>query len=667
MKRLPWLVGGSLALLLWHVWQGWKPPLTDGCVWQRIDTCTWRAIGKLPYFSENALSVGDELKRIDYLPVCGLTHIPPTETPGRLFLYEIYRQEQVHLVFVESLSPFPLGWATSLVAYKWTLWLTLGSLLLTAIASLFISAPREGRQHFFILAGLLAAFAAQGSLWLFWAGRGQYEGLYAVRTFLIAWLAWTLIRTHRLRYMLLLSPLLTVPLFMEGAFLHLTAEAIIGAFALTLPAYLAVPYAALWGLWVAYRLPILLPLCALIGISSYGDTLGRTFRLLSPTAIGLRFIAAGVGIGLAVWGESPPSQLLLGISGSLLSLLLVEGVRRLIQSRQQRVRLLQESLPQLWERIQKAELLRFAEETLRAYAEVADIAVIRADGVQAGAHPWLRRTGEPQPTLPVLPPFQPDAMLPLPAYGWLLLREGTYRLRLEDIQRLLPFAAGLSIALRHAELFEAAHEARLAALRGQLSPHFLFNALNTLQSLIGEDPTLAEALMSRLGTLLRQSLEYARQVVIPLEKELSLVQNYLAVEQQRFGRRLIVEWAVPVPCPAVDIPPFSVQLLAENVIKHAVSRLTRPVRLQIRVQALSHQILIEVIDDGPGIEMERIHASVGLSNLIKRLAHLYGGEASLHAERLSPGTRVRITLPRRPPKSDAHTHSPEGDPSGHER
>lgn len=667
MRRLLWAIGMLFVLLIWHTWQGWHLPLTDGCIWRQIDTCSWRAVARLPYFSENALSVGDELQRIDYQPICGLSRIPPADAPGKLFLYEVYRHEQAHLVFVESLSPFPVGWPTSAAAYEWTLWMTLAGLLFAATALLFAGAPAEGRQSFFTTAGLFAAFIALGSFWLLWAGRGQYEGMYLIRIFLTAWLAWSLIQTLRLRYILLLSPLLVLPFLAEGNFLYLSAELITGMLALSLPVYLAVPYALLWAVWVVGRMPVWIPVLALIGIGASIPSLMRVLRLLSPTATGLRLVAMTAGVGLAVWGRSPLMQLFMGIGGSILTLLMVEGMRRLVQSRQERVRLLQERLPLLWERIQKADLLRFAEETLRAYANVADMAILRADGVSAAARPWLQRTGEPRPVLPEAPPFQPDAMLPLPAYGWLLLREGTYRLRLEDIQRLLPFAAGLSIALRHAELFEAAHEARLAALRGQLSPHFLFNALNTLQSLIGEDPALAEALMSRLGALLRQSLEYARQVMIPLGKELALVRDYLAVEQQRFGRRLVVIWEVPDPCPTVDIPPFSIQLLVENVIKHAVSRLTRPVRLWVRVQDLADQILIEVVDDGPGIDLERIHTSIGLSNLIKRVEQLYGGEAKLLARRLAPGTCVSIALPRRPRKSDAHTHNPAADPSGHEK
>lgn len=356
------------------------------------------------------------------------------------------------------------------------------------------------------------------------------------------------------------------------------------------------------------------------------------------------------------------------MGGTALAVALFGGevIRRFIQGRQQRVRFLQERLPQLWERVEKSDLLRFVEETLRAYAGVRQVQVLRSPS-EPPAQSWLRRTGD-------IPPFptgnlssMPDAALSLPAYGWLLLWEGEYRLRIDDIHRLVPFAAGLSIALRHAELFEAAHEARLSALRGQLSPHFLFNALNTLQSLVGENPELAEALMSRLGGLLRRTLVHAKQVTTSLQEEIALVQDYLSIEQQRFGKRLLVHLDIPDPLPALEVPPFCIQLLAENVIKHAVSRLTRPVHLTISIREASEKVIIEVIDDGPGIDPAQIGKGVGLLNLTTRLEYLYGKEAKLIAERLTPGTRVSIHLPRPSSPVGVRTHSQGVNPSEREK
>lgn len=668
MKRFLLLVAGAGALLLWQWGRDWQIPLTDGCLWQPIDTCTWSVKGKLPHFSENALAIGDELQRIDYQPVCGLDRIPPARQPGQLFLYEVSREGTTHLVFVESLLPFALGWPPSDEAYNWLIWWASAVLILVGVIFLIVGGLR-GKRHILLIALELGTLGlALGSFWLIWAGRGRYDEVFLLRLVLVGWSGWALLRSRNMWVLLLGLPFVAALLLVGEKALYLLAEMVIGACALTLPLAGGVLYGLLWGLWVVARVPALLPALALVGLWGYVADLWRSVRLLSPEVILLRLSAVGMGVGLALLGSAPHAQLLWGAGGYVGGIFFTEGIRRLLQSRQSRVRLLQERLPLLWERIQKADLVRFAEETLRAYADISDMAILREERLSTDARPWLSRMREAMPVSPDKLPFSPDVILPLPAYGWLLLREGPYKLKLEDVERLMPFAAGMSIALRHAELFEAAHEARLAALRGQLSPHFLFNALNTLQSLIGEDPALAEALMSRLGALLRRSLAHARQVVVPLEEELALVQDYLAVEQQRFGRRLVVEWDIPAPCPAVDIPPFAIQLLAENVIKHAVSRLTRPVHLQIRVQATAQAVSVEVIDDGPGIEVERIRSSVGLSNLITRLEELYAGQASLSAERLSPGTRISIALPRRsPPAPDARIHSPAGDPFGRGR
>lgn len=668
MRRLLLLAAGTGALVLWQWGRDWQPPLTDGCLWQLVDTCTWSVKAKLPHFSENALAIGDELRRIDYQPVCGVERIPPARQPGQLFLYEVSREGATHLVFVESLLPFALGWPSSEAAYSGLIWWGLVVLLFAGLVFSVVGGLK-GKAHIpFIALELGMIGLGLGSFWLIWAGRGQYDEVFLLRLVLTGWLGWALLHIGRWWGLLIGVAFVPVLFFVGEKSLYFLAEAVIGMYAFTLPLKEGILYGLLWGLWVVMRVPALLPALVLVGLGGYAADLWRSVRLLSPEVIGLRLSAVGIGMGMALLGSTPLTQLLWGASGYVGGIFLTEGMWRLLQSRQRRVRLLQERLPLLWERIQKTDLLRFAEETLQAYANISEMAILRAEGVGIEARPWLGRMREAIPVATENLPFVPDVILPLPAYGWLLLREGTYKLNLEDVERLMPFAAGLSIALRHAELFEAAHEARLAALRGQLSPHFLFNALNTLQSLIGEDPALAEVLMSRLGALLRRSLAHARQVTVPLEEELALVQDYLAVEQQRFGRRLIVEWDVPTPCPTADIPPFAIQLLAENVIKHAVSRLTRPVRLQIRVQALPHAVLIEVIDDGPGIEVERIRSSVGLSNLITRLEELYTGQASLLAERLNPGTRVSITLPRRfSAASDAHTRSRAEDPFGHGR
>ncbi|MCX7764674.1 MAG: histidine kinase [Bacteroidia bacterium] len=668
MKRLLWLfvIGGAIGI--WHTFTGWYPPPTDGGVWNPSDSCTWVLAKKFPAFSENALLLGDKLHRIDYRKVCAPARIPPAEKPHQLFLYEISRRGEIHLVFVESLPAFPLGWPTSEVEYHWTLHLTLGILLMGAAFLLFTSGGGGFSIGPLPLLRLMSYIGAFSFLWLLWADRsGSSRDLWAAVAVSLWGMGALLHAAEEKLVWLGMLPLIILPFLKQDLTKYLTTEVLLGLPAAFLPQGIALLYAIAWGAWVVARLPLILSLLGALILSSYASHLRRTLRLLPLWRIGLSLSALGIGILSSFLGKSALHQLLFGGVGFALSFLLIEGGRRLFQARQQRVRLLEERLPLLWEKVERAELIRFAEETLRLYAAIEQMSLQKAEGKASSLRPWMRRTGEPPPIPLENLPFTPDVILPLPSYGWLLLKEGTYKLRPDDVQRLSPFAAGLSIALRHAELLEAAHEARLAALRGQLSPHFLFNALNTLQSLVGEDPALAEALMSRLGDLLRRSLSHARQMTVPLEEELALVRDYLAIEKQRFGERLKVSWKVPEVCPPLHIPPFSIQLLAENVIKHAVGRLTRPVQMEIAVTEETEVITIQVVDDGPGIDLSRLRQSVGLSNLIHRLEQLYHGEAQLLAERLNPGTRVTLIFPRRSQEQDAHTDNPAKGPSVHEK
>lgn len=666
MRQFGAFLLGVFALSVWHTLRQWGVPLTDGQVWQRLDSCRWVLRNSLPYFTETALRAGDTLLRIDYQPVCGLTSVPPSEAPHSLFLYEIERQGEKRLIFVESIVAFPLGWPRSTQSYFWTESLTIVLFLLVILLLLFVGEKGDILPLLRRILWLSGALLSWGSLWVLWAGKGRYDTLWLGRLILTGWTVWaaaTQIPSWRALFLALPLPF-TFILPEKG--LYFLSETVIGSMSLALPAPWYAIYAVGWIAWGIWREPLLLILLGGSIILHEARLIGRSLAVLSPEGIALRFLAWGVGIAVGWIGKTPIEAISYGAAGLLGSILLAEGGRRLIQSRQRRVRLLQERLPLLWEQVERAALLSFAEETLRAYGEVEQIFVARAEMPTGAKIPWLRRSGDPPPFLPIEVPFKPDAALPLPAYGWLFLKEGKRPLRSEDLRRLIPFAAGLSIALRHAELFEAAHEARLAALRGQLSPHFLFNALNTLQSLIGENPALAEALMSRLGALLRRSLSHARHLTVPLSEELELVRDYLAIEEERFGKRLQVVWDIPDPCPLAEIPPFTIQLLAENVIKHAVSRLRRPVRMEIRISETTHHTIIEVIDDGPGIDPTQIGKSVGLSNLMMRLEQLYGKKAELRAERLNPGTRIQITLPRLQP-SDARTHNPAEGHSAHER
>lgn len=646
-----------------------RPFYTDGCVWAHPDSCTWTVEAVLPAFTETALQPGDRLLRLDYQPVCSLRWIPPATRAGQLFLYEVQRGRELLLVFAESAVPFPLGWPITKKAYQTVRGVSLALFWLFLLA--FLLTLERWRWEWatwwpegLMLGGLTLL---SGAHWAFWESQGTWRSVAAIALSG----GWALLALKGLPTwpgkLLWLGTVAASPLL--SAWPQAQAAwtlAALGAPALSLSGLFQGLYGVLWVGWLLVPDPLwLLGLQGTL-LGSYAKPLRQTLSLLPAETTWVRIAALGLATGAGYIGYG--RSLLHGIgvgTGALLVLTWVgEVATKTLRVRQKRVRFLQERLPQLWEILDEERLFAFVQETLQTYLQAARVAWIADSQVESG-RPWLRRSGEPSPVASLECPFQPDAAIPLPRYGWLLLQEGKHRLTPQDLEELLPFAAGVSIALRHLTLFQAAHEARLAALRGQLSPHFLFNALNTLQALLQEDPALAEELLLELSSLLRRSLEHARQVTVPLAEELALVRDYLAVEKKRFGERLQLAWDLPDPPPEMEVPPFALQLLVENTIKHAVSRLTRPVTLRLSLQQDQEGLALVVEDNGPGIDTSRIGKSVGLSNLLLRLEQLYPRQATLEIERLNPGTRVTLRFPLPTAKPTARNRNPEADQSAH--
>lgn len=643
------------------------PFYTDGCVWAHPDSCTWTVKAVLPAFTETALQPGDRLVRLDYQPVCSLKWIPPATRTGQLFLYEVRRGLDLILVFAESTGLFPLGWPATEKGYQAVrglsfavFWLFLLTFLLTLERWRWEGATwwPEG-----LLLGGLTLLG--GTYWAFWEANSAWRVAVAI----VLPSGWALLALKGIPT--LLGKLLWVGGVAASLLLGAWPQAqaawtvwALGAPALSLSGLFQGLYLLLWGGWLLYPHPLWAVGLEGTFLLSYGKVLRQTLNLLPIETPFSRIGALGLATGAGYVGYS--HSLLYGVGFGTATLAAVtwagEALTRMLRARQKRVRFLQERLPHLWEILDEEHLFAFVRETLQTYVQAVRVAWV-ADSLAESARPWLRRSGEPCPVAPQKLPFDPDAAIPLPRYGWLLLREGPHRLTPQDLDQLLPFAAGVSIALRHLTLFQAAHEARLAALRAQLSPHFLFNALNTLQALLQEDPALAEELLIELGSLLRRSLEHARQVTVPLAEELALVRDYLAVEKKRFGDRLRLLWQLPDPPPPIEVPPFALQLLVENTIKHAVSRLTRPVTLRLSLQETQEELALLVEDDGPGIETSRMGKRVGLSNLLLRLEQLYPREATLEIERLNPGTRITLRFPPPKTKMSARNRSPEADQS----
>ncbi len=202
-------------------------------------------------------------------------------------------------------------------------------------------------------------------------------------------------------------------------------------------------------------------------------------------------------------------------------------------------------------------------------------------------------------------------------------------------------------------LEEQLARAELSALRMQLQPHFLFNALNSISELVYSDPAAADRMLVRLSDLLRRSLETTRQHEVPLEQELDFVQRYLEIERMRYPDRLQLHFFVDEFVLDAAVPTFLLQPLVENAVVHGVGRSRGPCRVTVRGRREGDELYLEVENDlppgaapGPGRRPER--EGVGLQNTRSRLAQLYGDRGRLELEMRPEGIALaRAVLPYR--------------------
>jgi two-component system, LytTR family, sensor kinase len=189
-------------------------------------------------------------------------------------------------------------------------------------------------------------------------------------------------------------------------------------------------------------------------------------------------------------------------------------------------------------------------------------------------------------------------------------------------------------------------EARLDALRLQLRPHFLFNALNTVSSVLEENPRRARRIIGRLGELLRASLRTDTNALVPLKEELELVVAYLEIEGERFGGRLAYSVHIPDGLADTRVPSFILQPLVENAVRHGIAPREGPGHISLRALTTGDFLEIHVEDDGVGISAGAIRDGIGLGNTRRRLRELYQGSASVSLlPRAGAGLDVRIRIP----------------------
>ena len=199
-----------------------------------------------------------------------------------------------------------------------------------------------------------------------------------------------------------------------------------------------------------------------------------------------------------------------------------------------------------------------------------------------------------------------------------------------------------------------AHEAQLKMLRYQLNPHFLFNTLNAISTLILEKNTeLANRMVTKLSSFLRYSLDNDPMQKITLEQELQALQLYLDIEKVRFEERLSLEVNIEETAKEALIPSLLLQPLIENAIKYGIARAEGGGHLKISAKVFAGELLMEVSDDGPGCELVDNSIpdakGVGLRNTRERLATLYGSEHSIKLSQTDPhGLTICIRMPFTP-------------------
>jgi len=194
-------------------------------------------------------------------------------------------------------------------------------------------------------------------------------------------------------------------------------------------------------------------------------------------------------------------------------------------------------------------------------------------------------------------------------------------------------------------------EARLEALRSQLDPHFLFNTLNAVSTLVERDPRGVRRMITRLSELLRYTMEGAREPEIPLRRELDLVDRYLDIMEVRFPglnvMRLLEDSTLDMMVPSMILQP-----LVENAIRHGVERMTDPGRIEIEAVLEGETLVLRVSDNGPESRepLGTRRGGVGLRNTIARLQQMYGATAQFTLERRDELTVAEVRIP-------AHDHS----------
>lgn len=256
-----------------------------------------------------------------------------------------------------------------------------------------------------------------------------------------------------------------------------------------------------------------------------------------------------------------------------------------------------------------------------------------------------------------------------PAAGWLTALQRIYLTNLDWLLMTYTTVVGFTYALgyhrevqaravREAQLQTSLMAARLKTLEAELHPHFLFNTLHAISTLVHTKPDAADRMISRLSDLLRLTFDRSGAARVPLQAELEFLQKYLEIEQTRFQDRLTVSYDIDPMTLDAEVPRLILQPIVENAIKHGVSPRSAPGLIQITSLVEDQSLYLEVRDNGVGLSgsaRTQFHQGVGLANTRDRLECLYGDAHKLEFFDGDGGLRVCIALPlqRSPLPSEA--------------
>ncbi|HEX9974696.1 MAG TPA: histidine kinase [bacterium] len=258
------------------------------------------------------------------------------------------------------------------------------------------------------------------------------------------------------------------------------------------------------------------------------------------------------------------------------------------------------------------------------------------------------------------------------SYGFWYLSEGERIFELVDVRGIIGwqflfgmiqcfFVAGIFYTviyhrnlkqqeIEQAELKILTRDAELKALKLQMNPHFLFNSLNSINALVTKDPASARKMIAQLSDLLRMSLETHDKLMIPLKEELDLMHTYLAIEQMRFGDKMIFKEDVAPELLTKPFPAMLLQPLLENAVKHGIASTRTGGTISLTVRLISDQIVGTVINETDGGMPLKTATSasngISINNIRQRLDRMYGDKYSWQIDQSETNKfKVEFKLP----------------------